>query len=124
MSYNIDTFKVKKLDSLIIPVASLYNHVRKDFHPKKKLGEEDDSYIRFAFGESVFIEGPVINESIHVKSIDWTDEFSGTAMDEVFEPALEDSTGQLIAFCVWEGGDTINQLRVRDGKVEWVDIDI
>lgn len=124
MSYNIDTFKVKKLENLVIPTAYFYEHNRKDFHPKKVLGENDDSCIRFEFSESCFVEGPVIDGIVQVKSINFCGEFSGTSMNEVFEPALENSTGVLIASCVWEGGDTVNQLRVENGEVEWVDIDI
>jgi hypothetical protein len=30
----------------------------------------------------------------------------------------------IFASCVWEAGDSINQLRVENGKVEWVDIEI
>jgi hypothetical protein len=124
MSYNIDTFKVKQLENLTIPVPSLYTHPRKDHHPTKMLSKQNDSWIRFQCLESCFVEGPVIDDAIHVKAIDWNGEGSGTDMDWILEPALKNSTGVLIASCVWEGGDSIDQLRVDNGKVEWVDIEI
>ena len=58
------------------------------------------------------------------RSLDCCGEGSGYFINEVLEPALENSKGELIASCVWEGGDTINQIIVKDGNVEWVDIDI
>jgi hypothetical protein len=124
MSYNIDTFKVKQLKDLIIPVPSLYTHPRKDHHPTKMLSEDNDSWMRFQCMESCFLEGPVIDNAIHVKAINWRGEGSGNDMTEILAPALESSAGVLVASCVWEGGDSINQLRVENGKVEWVDIEI
>jgi hypothetical protein len=124
MSYNIDTFKLKKLDNLAIPVKSLYKHEREDWHPKEKLGEGKDSSVRFEWGDSVYIDGLVINGLLYVKSIELSGECSGTAIDWIIEPALKDGTGILVASCIWEGGDTINQLRVNDGNIEWVDIEI
>jgi hypothetical protein len=124
MSYNIDTFKVKQLKDLVIPVSSLYEHQREDLYPTKMFSKENDSWVRFQFMESCFIEGPVINDAIHVRSIDWCGEGSGNDMHDILEPALKNSTGVLIASCVWEGGDSINQLRVENDKVEWVDIEI
>jgi hypothetical protein len=124
VSYNIDTFKVKRLEDLTIPVPSLYTHLRKDLHPTKMFSKKSDSWVRFQFMESCFIEGLVIDNAIHVKAIDWCGEGSGNDMTEILEPALENSAGVLVASCVWAGGDSVNQLRVENGKVEWVDIEI
>jgi hypothetical protein len=124
MSYNIDTFKVKQLEDLTIPVPSLYAHPRKDLHPTKMFSEQNADWVRFQFMEHCFIEGSVIDGTIHVKSIDWCGEGSGNDMHDILEPALKNSTGVLIASCVWEGGDSLDQLRVDNGKVEWVDIEI
>jgi hypothetical protein len=73
-----------------------------DFHPGKKLGKNDDSFIRLEFADSCFVEGPVIDGLIHVQHIDFCGVFSGTSMREVFESALEESTGILVASCIYE----------------------
>jgi hypothetical protein len=51
-------------------------------------------------------------------------EGSGTAMNWIIEPALTESTGELTASCIWEGGDSINQLILKNGVVSWRDIEI
>jgi hypothetical protein len=123
MSSNIDTFELKQIKNLVIPVKSLYKHEREDWHPEEKLGEGKDSSVRFEWGESVYIDGLVIDGSLYVKSIELSGECSGTAIDWIIEPALKDGTGTLVASCVWVCGD-INQLQVNDGNIEWVDIKI
>lgn len=121
MSYNIDTFKVKKLENLIIPVSALYKHERSDWHPNKEIHQ--DMSVTFTNMESE-ITGVIIDDDLHVSSINCEGEGSGCVVNYMLEPALNDSSGILIASCVWEGGDSINQLIVKDGVVEWVDIDI
>jgi len=34
MNYNIDTFRVKKLENLAIPLNSFYKHKHVDWHPE------------------------------------------------------------------------------------------
>ncbi len=55
----------------------------------------------------------------HIDSIDCSGEGSGAVMHHNIEPALKDSRGTLIAVCIWEGGDSINKLTVKDGHVKW-----
>jgi len=122
MSYNCDLFKVKKLENLRIPVASLFKHPRKDWHPNKEVNEDDT--VTFRIMDMVEVTGIIENDILIVEEICCYGNGSGSAMEYVFEPAFEDSIGELIVSCVWEGGDSINQLIVKDGKVEWKDIDI
>lgn len=121
MSYNIDTFKVKSLEGLIIPVSSLYKSERKDWHPEKDIN--DDMSVTFT-NMGTEITGKIIDGDLHVSEIECYGGGSGTAMKYMLEPALKDSKGILIVSCVWEGGDSINQLCVCDGVVEWEDINI
>lgn len=58
------------------------------------------------------------------KAINCSGEGSGFTMNEILEPVFKDSKGELIAVCVWEGGDSINRLIVKDGTVEWEQIEI
>ncbi len=121
MSYNIDTWKLKKLVNLAIPLESFFKSGETDWHPEKEY--DKNGMLTLVFGESE-ITGRVEDGILHVKEIDIGGEGSGSDMHEVIEPALEDSTGELIASCVWERGDSINQIIVKDGKVEWRDIEI
>jgi len=121
MSYNCDTFKVKKLENLKIPVESLYKHRRSDWYPDRI---DKNGSVSFEIC-SATMDGYIENHNIFVcEKIDFSGEGSGTAIRMILEPALKDSMGELIVSCVWEGGDTINKLTVKDGKVSWEDIDI
>uniref|UniRef100_A0A6H1ZN20 Uncharacterized protein n=1 Tax=viral metagenome TaxID=1070528 RepID=A0A6H1ZN20_9ZZZZ len=122
MSYNIDRWKVKKLKNLCIPVLSFFTNPRKDWHPEKEYDEE--GILTLSFGERAEIKGKVENKILLVSNIEFSGACSGTSMFWILEPALKDSTGELIASCVWEGGDSINRLIVKDGKVTWKDITI
>lgn len=133
MSYNIDTFKVKKLENLKIPLASFFIHPREDWHPKVTYGRSYMSEgrekvlqqeISINVAESCSIKGTLENEILSVTEIKWYGECSGTGMDWVLGPALKESTGELIASCVWEGGDSVNRLIVKDGNVTWEDIEL
>lgn len=122
MSYNCTTFKVKKLENLRIPMASFYKSQRRDWHPSRSI--RDDGTIELAIMESSFITGYLDNDILNVKSIECSGEGSGSAMNIILEPALKDSTGELIVSCVWEGGESIDQLIVKNGDIEWKPIDV
>ena len=122
MSYNIDTWKVKELKDLKIPLKSFYKHERTDWYPDKEFDENGICTLESGAGSR--ISGYVIDGIMHVNEIKWYGEGSGSAMEFILEPALEDSEGVLIASCVWEGGSTNNKLIVKDGNVTWEDIEI
>lgn len=113
MSYDITFWKTKELVDLRIPVASLYKHKRADYHPVR---EDRDDVAVFWMGEFE-IKGTVQDGWLHVADIYGSGECSGTVVSQVFEPALADSTGRLVAARVWEGGDSIDRLTVVDGVV-------
>ena len=121
MSYDIDTFKVKKIENLKIPISSLYKHERTDWYPQRE--NKDDGTVSFYVMDS-FLSGRIENDILSVDQFSCYGEGSGTAMLWIFEPALKDSSGEFIASCVWEGGDAINQIIVKDGNIEWKDIEI
>lgn len=122
MSYNITLFKVKELDNFVIPVASLYKNSSTRYHPEKK--NNNDRTTTFSLWETE-IQGTICDDLfLLVKKIDCFGDVSGSIMEEVLIPAFYDSTGTLIASCIWEGGDSVNKLTVNNGKVHWEDIDI
>lgn len=122
MSYNIDTFIVKQLEDLKIPVSSFFIHERDDWHPEKKIDENGKLTLLCGCGQEIV--GVVDGDMINIESISMSGEGSGTFVNWILESALKHSTGKLVASCVWEGGDSIKKLTVNNGKVEWEEIDI
>ncbi len=122
MSYNVDTWKTKELVGLKIPVASLFQHERSDWHPSRE--NHEGGSVTFSIADGCHINGTVEGEMLLVTSIEAYGEGSGTALSWIIEPALLDSKGKLIASRVWEGGDYIDRLTVVDGKVTSESIEI
>lgn len=121
MSYNITAFKVKELDGLVIPVASLYKCERSDWHPDRV--NNGDGSTTFTICETE-LRGTIRGDFFFVDKLDCCGEGSGTAMNWVLEPAFADSTGRLVAVCVWEGGDDITRLVVDGGSVSWQGVEL
>ena len=122
MSYNCNTFKTKKIENLKIPVASLYKSKRSDWHLDRI--NNDDGSVTFSSMEEITLSGVIKNGVFICKSINCSGEGSGFIMNEILEPAYKDSEGELVASCVWEGGDSINRLIVKDGNVKWENVEI
>jgi hypothetical protein len=122
MSYNCDTWKTKELRDLRLPISSLFKHGRQDWHPKRI--NNDDGTVEFRIMEGVFVRGTIDGNVLDVSAIACHGEGSGTAMNWILEPALNDSTGRMVASCVWEGGDSVNRIIVENGSVSWVDVEI
>jgi hypothetical protein len=122
VSYNIDTFKVKKLKQLRIPLEALYKLQR---NLSVTEVDEEIPHITFKSGEGEpMIWGKAAGSWLEVEGLEVYGEWSGTLMRDLIAPALEESTGVFEASLVWEGGDSINRLIVKDGNVTWEDIDI
>ena len=121
MSYIIDTFKLKELVNIIMPVASLYKNANKDWLPHR---------MRNNYGTETFIIleteliGKIVKDMFYMEGISCRGEGSNIIMHDILIPALEESTGLLIAVCVWEGGDSITRLEVHDGVVKWFSIEL
>lgn len=126
MSYNIDTWKTKKLDNLVIPLKAFYKHERKDWHPEVRYvsPQTNSSEVVISGGCEQEIKGTVKDGVLTVTEFDITGEGSGTFYSWILEPALKESKGILEAVLIWEGGDSINRLTVKDGEVETEDIDL
>lgn len=126
MSYNIDTFYVKRLVDLRIPVAAFYKHERTDWHPEPDLSQTQNAdNVRIVDGaEGLEITGNVREGLLHVQTFDIFGEGSGTFMEWILIPALKESFGELAATMIWEGGDSISKLLVENGEVEEIQVDI
>ena len=123
MSYNIDNWKTKKIDNLIIPIKALYEHEREDFHPSKPELDIKTGKVSIDCFEGE-IKGTLNNGLLTVEKIQIYGEGSGTIFGNVIKPALQQSKGELEAILVWERGDTIEKLIVIDGYVEETPIDL
>jgi len=121
MPYNIDTWKTKKLHELIIPIIAFQHGIRKDWMPKIEISQnESEQWIaRINLCEGGGVVGSLTNDKkfVNVLSVRMCDEMSGTAFEEILIPALKKSVGELEAVLVWEGGDSITRLIVRNGEV-------
>jgi len=73
--------------------------------------------------EGFELEGVLNDGNISVSKIHHSSEGSGHTWDDLLE-ALKHSKGNLIATQVWEGGDSITKLIVKDGVVEQEEIEI
>jgi hypothetical protein len=125
MAYNCDTFKVKRLENLLIPINAFYNI---NYHnlswlpePPVILDIETDE-IEIDYSNQT-VTGFRQGDNILVKKLEMEGEGSGTVMG-YFEETLKQSTGYLEAVRVWEGGDTIDRLVVDNGVVTTSEVDL
>lgn len=118
MSYNIDNWKTKKLKALEVPLSA-FKQYRADWHPEIERDAEMPNSLTLHCGCGQEIKGVEINTGkITVTDLDMDGEGSGVFYREVFLLALKQSTGELEAVLIWEGGDSINRLIVKDGDVK------
>jgi hypothetical protein len=127
MGYNISQWKTKRLENLVIPFSALYDEsLRKDWLPEKPVITEpagDGEFIlTIECGCYQKIVGFAVKEgelitAIQVTSFEMHGEGSGTFWHEVLKQALEKSTGTLKAVRIWEDGDYIDRLSVKDGVI-------
>ena len=116
MSYNISTWKTKKLEGLIIPLSAFVKHHRTDWHPEIKRDDETSEMTVTSFGSE--IRGDLLpDELLLVKEMNISREGSGTFFDEILKPAVEESAGIVKAVLIWAGGDSITKLKVKDGII-------
>lgn len=126
MSYNIDTWKTKKLDNLRIPLNAFYKHSRSDWHPQWENVTNDPARVEEVQlrGYEFTISGKRQNGVLHIEEINISGEASGTFYNWILEPALRESKGQLEAVLIWAGGDAVTRLVVKDGQVTNTDIEL
>ena len=125
MSYNIDTWKTKKMENLKIPLKALFKHKRTDWHPEQpKIVNYETMEIEMECGCEQLIKGILKDGIIHVTELEMYGEGSGTFKGYILDEALKESTGELEALLVWEGGDSITRLKVKEGVVEEAKVEL
>ena len=116
MSYNIDTWKTKKLEDLVIPLNSLFIHERKDWHPSQpEIINPETNEVLIECGCEQEIKAILKDVNLYITEFEIYGEGSGTLMDWILEPALKQNSGELEAVLVWEDGDSITRLSVSNG---------
>lgn len=121
MSYNLDNFRVVKVDNFRINPQRLDSMADAGALDMYKY-DNGRWTIQFAFPEVGEMEGRRVNENgvFVVESIQLYGGGSGLFMSETLEPLLaEDSAGYLEAILVWEGGDSLQRMTVRDGQIDY-----
>ncbi len=121
MSYNIDQWKLKRLENFTIPTSAFFLSPRKDWHPE--IEKEDDLTV-LVCGCGQEIKGIEKDGLLHISEIEMSGEGSGTFFHYVLDEALKQSKGILEAVRVWEGGDSIDRLLVEDGKITITEIEL
>jgi hypothetical protein len=125
MSYNIDKWKTKKLENLVIPLSAFYLHPRADWHPKPpEITNPQTNEIEMACGCEQTIKGLLIDGHIHVSELGMSGEGSGTFKNRVLDEALKRSKGKLEASLIWGCGDSITRLIVNDGNLEENEVEL
>jgi hypothetical protein len=111
-SYNIDNFKVKKLENFKI----LYcNFDKKVFGNPEFDYETNEIKLKSNECEVCEFKGTLSYGFIELNKISIYGEGSGYFMHEIGNELLKKSTGTLIARLVWESGDTVEKMTIIDG---------
>jgi hypothetical protein len=111
MSYNISHWRTIELKEFVLPADIV------------SITYLDPRTVVFSCGEG-WCKG-IINEGhITVISIGCWGERSGTDFNFLLEDIFPRSSGRLVAWLIWEGGEDITILIVQDGQVYHASIDI
>jgi hypothetical protein len=124
MSYNITTWRTKKVKDLYIPLALLTSDTKYGYTTKVLGDDPSQGFVRLESMERVWMVGHIEGDNMHVREITCQGEGSGTTFDMVLLPAFAHSTGSLRVKMVWEGGDSISELLVQNGIVSHKNIEL
>lgn len=111
MSYNISTWKTKRIDSLVIPMEYF---TKRAFDYKVIL--TSDGLNITGPSEGFIIHGIAMHPNVVVDKICDSGAGSGWHYDNLIE-MLKESKGELEAVLIWERGDDITRIIVKDGVV-------
>lgn len=122
MSYNIDSWKLKEIRDFRISTAAL--RPIEDYLDSPRLNTET-GVLSFQ-GRSGGFElcGRQEGDVLIVESIKNRGEASGTMQEFLNEKVFPHSSGLLHAVLVWEGGDGITRLTVKDGVVKEEEVEL
>lgn len=115
MSYNIDSYRIKKLENFRIPLKAF----TKEEFVKDYDFDTQEIKIESKISEVGEFNGIVIdNTFVELTKISIYGEGSGYFMATVGDNLLKNSTGTLVATVVWEDGDEVERVKIIDGIVK------
>jgi len=124
MSYNIDTFKLKKV-RLILPLNIKFNKYAEWLDEKGAIANlADATWAVNEDGEGFEMRGNVTKQGLEVVGVSCWGEGSGHVYEDVLLPLFKDYKGDLEAICIWEGGDSITKLSIKNGVVTEKEVDL
>ncbi len=122
MSYNIDIWKTKELRNFRIEMAAL--HEKGDYLDSPTLDIKTGILTFTGRAEGFELRGVQSGAWFDVDHIESHGEASGSMQEYLKEHVFPHSTGLLHAVLIWEGGDTIERLTVKDGAIEEEEIEL
>lgn len=127
MSYNIDTFKLKKIALTLPKDFSMPNfekeHRKLSFHDQFEV--DGDKWSLNYDGEGLTMSGSVNeNGEFIVEALSCYGEFSGNDYEDLLKPLFEEFKGDLNCSTVWEGGDSILVLSIVKGEISESEVEI
>jgi hypothetical protein len=124
MSYNITSWKTKRLENLVVPLKAFYESENTNWHPSQPEIINADGDVELRCGCEQTIKGKLRDGMLTITEFDMTGEGSARFKSFILDDVLLQSTGQLEVIIVWEGGDSISSLKVNDGVLEETDIEL
>lgn len=125
MSYNIDTFKLKKVKDFKLPIEAFYDKkFREDWRPERPQLMESGQIKIEGGAEGFEVIGMGSGPYIVVDKITIYGEGSGTFYRDILSEVFKKSTGYLEFKAVWEGGDSITHTIVDNGKITETDVEL
>lgn len=131
MSYNITSLKIKDLE-LRVPISEFLPPTNGKIETSVIRVKPENNYVSFKitfgdYGEDDVIRGRAIKIPTNAKSLDdllidiidietasYTRDYP---MNERLEDLCKKYEGSVKMTTVWEGGDSINRIEIKDGKV-------
>jgi len=127
--YNVSCWKTKRLEDFCIPVSAFYAAIPKGTFVRGLCSFPIIEDVRDCM--VICIEAPGFRmcgklyededdeyslrvEEVEITAYGWD---NGPTLDDVILPAFEESSGLLQAMLIWNGGDSIERLTVRDGRI-------
>jgi hypothetical protein len=128
MSYNISRFKTKAV-KLVLPKGFDFQkfylmlehknmvHKFNEWAGELKVASDLKNWEYKSGSEETYFKGIVTSRGFEVKDVTVRGEGSGTEWREGILPLFEKYHGDLDAVMVWEGGDSVVRITIKNGQI-------
>lgn len=124
MSYNISTVKSLKIKDLFLKLDSIYNPSYGNWMPEKGEIDLETGKITIQCGCEQEIIGEIIGTEFKVSELHLYGEGSGTFWCDYMTEILKTSTGEMSGTFIWEGGDSICKVVLKDGVLTEEEVEL